>query len=71
VEFQAGYGDSSDLLSATWVNGGTRMSASALDTEVAAAALDGCRYVFLRAWSNSNGTDQPTLTSVTFTGQMQ
>ncbi len=68
IKFKAGWSDSATRASATWINGGTWMTGSELDVQVAAAALDGHRYVFLKAQFNSDGTDQPILANVTFTG---
>ncbi len=68
VEFMAASGDSPERASTIWINNGKWMSARELGRLTAAGALDGRRYVFLKARFNSDGTAQPTLTSVSFTG---
>jgi hypothetical protein len=68
IKFRAGWSDSATRATATWINGGAWMTYTEIDAQVAAGALDGHRYVFLKAQFNSDSTDQPILTSVTFTG---
>jgi hypothetical protein len=68
IKFRAGWSDSATRATATWINSGNWMTYTEIDAQVAAGALDGHRYVFLKAQFNSDGTDQPILTTVTFTG---
>ena len=66
VKFRAAYGDAPDREFATWIQGGAWLTEAELNTNI--NDLDGHRYVFLQAQFNSDGTQRPTLMSVTFTG---
>jgi len=66
IKFKAGWSDSPTRASATWINSGNWLTPAELDAQTAAGALDGHRYVFLKAQFNSDGPDQPALGPVTF-----
>ncbi len=68
VAFRAAFGDSPKRASAIWIGDGKWLTAQQLNEKVASGVLDGHRYAFLRVGMKSDGTVQPTLTSVTFTG---
>ena len=68
IKFKAGWSDSPTRATATWINSDNWMTPAELDAQVAGGALDGHRYVFLKAQFNSDGPDQPVLGPVTFTG---
>jgi hypothetical protein len=68
VLFKLGYSDTGNDADVTWVDT-TWQTIAQVDSSAANGDYDGHRYIHVKAQFNSDGTDQPTLTSFTVKGR--
>ncbi len=68
VLFKVGYSDTGNDADVTWVDAAWQ-TISQVDSNAAAGNYDGHRYIHVKAQFNSDGTDQPSLSSFSVTGR--